>query len=335
MCRVPRLSLRNAWAELLRRPEAMAIALLMWTIAIWGSTPQVTDAASAYARPLTLTSMRAAPTAAVLLLALPLLRFRLPSGWSEWLFTAIGGVLMVGVFLGGFTEGVARAGPGNAIVLASTSPFWVAILSRVVYGERISRRTATGLLVGFGGVILVFSSQLGSSTGAGQTVAGLGCSLAAALGWALGTLVVKQQLNRRPDSDLLGIVAGQYLVGGAGLLAVSFAVEGTGGARWGAPQLWLAIAFIAIVGSAIATVAYFAALRVLSPTRVTSWAFLSPVVAVLIGLGLGTVPAPAVFIGMVITVAGVFIVNLPARRTRESAPVEPAILEAEPAPTAP
>jgi drug/metabolite transporter (DMT)-like permease len=332
-------SVRNLWAELMRRPEAMAMVLLMWTIAIWGSTPQVTDVAAGYARPLTLTSLRAAPTAAVLLLALPLLRFRLPRGVSEWLFTAVGGFLMVGVFLGGFTEGISRAGPGNAIVLSSTSPFWVAILSRVVYGERISRRTATGLLVGFGGVILVFSSQLGSHTGTGQTVVGLAWSLAAALGWALGTLVVKAQLNRRPDSDLLGIVTGQYLVGGIGLLAVSFAVEGTGAARWGAPDLWLAVAYIAIVGSAIATVAYFGALRVLSPTRVTSWAFLSPVVAVLIGLGLGTVPEPAVFAGMAITVAGVFIVNLPGRRRSTTAtiaaPVEPAILEAEPATSAP
>jgi probable blue pigment (indigoidine) exporter len=328
-------SLRRARSELVRRPEAVAMVLLLWTIAIWGSTPQVTDAASSYAHPLTLTSMRAAPTAAVLLLALPLLRFRLPKGASEWLFTAVGGLLMVGVFLGGFTEGIVRTGPGEASVLSSTSPFWVAILSRVISGQRISRRTAIGLVVGFGGVVLVFSSQLGSHAGTGQTIAGLGFSLAAALGWSLGTLVVKEQLNRRPDSDLLGIVAGQYLVGGAALLVLSFGVEGTGGARWGVTQLWLAIAFIAIVGSAVATVAYFGALRVLDPTRVTSWAFLAPVVAVLIALGLGTVPEPAVFIGMVITVAGVFIVNRPARAAAAVAPPEPAIVEAEPATTTP
>ena len=51
----------------------------------------------------------------------------------------------------------------------------------------------------------------------------------------------------------------------------------------------------------------------ISATRVTAWSFLSPVVAIIIGLGLGTVPAALVFVGMAITIAGVFVVNLPGR----------------------
>ena len=185
-----------------------------------------------------LTALRAAPTPLVLLLALPFLRFRLPRGASAWAYTAIGGLLMVGVFLSGFTEAVTRAGPGNAIVVASTSPFWVAIFSRLVHGERIRRRTAIGLLAGFAGVILIFSSQLGSQAGAGRTAVGLLFALAAALGWAAGVLIVKAQLTRQPDTDLLGVVAGQYLIGGAVLLAVAFATEGSGGAGWSSGQMW-------------------------------------------------------------------------------------------------
>jgi drug/metabolite transporter (DMT)-like permease len=304
-------------ADLARHPEAFAIALVFSTIAIWGSTAQVTDVGSAYAHPLTLTALRAVPTPFALLLALPLLRFRLPSDRQAWLYTAISGLLMVGVFLGGFTEAIIRAGPANAIVLSSTSPFWVALLSRLVYRERISLTRASGLVCGFGGVLLVFSSQLGSHAGAGRTVSGLLFALAAAFGWAIGTLIVKELMTRRPDCDLMGIVAGQYLIGGAALIVLALGVEGTGGAQWSAPNLWLAVAYISVVSSAIATVLYFGALKRLSPTRVTAWSFLTPVVAILIGIGLGDTPSATTLIGMVVTIAGVGIANLP----RDAAPV--------------
>jgi probable blue pigment (indigoidine) exporter len=319
-------------AALARHPDAVATALVLWTVAIWGSTPQVTAVGAEHAQPFTLTMLRALPTGLVLLAALPLLRFRFPRGARAWLYTTVSGLLMVGVFLGGFTEGISRAGPGPAIVMASTSPLWVAALSRIVYRERISLRTALGLLVGFVGVLLVFSSQLGSGASAGNTVLGLCFALAAALGWAIGTLIVKEQLTRQPNTDLLGVVAGQYLVGGIVLALLSWPIEGTGGAHWSSADLWLAVAFISIVGSAIATVAYFAALRMISATRVTAWSFLSPVVAILIGLGLGTVPKPLVFVGMAITIVGVFIVNLPrsaaAQPAGEEATLKPAIATA-------
>ena len=293
------------------RGEAVATGLLIATVLIWGSTPQVTEVAGHYAQPLTLTMLRAAPTGVVMLLALPVLRFRMPRDLSAWLFTAVSGLLMVTVFLFGFTEAVLKSGPGNAIVLASTTPFWVAILAWATRGERIAPRTVLGLIIGFGGVVLVFSSQLGSSTGTSEMLTGLALAVVAALAWAIGTLVVKDLLTRRPDTDLVGLVTGQYLIGGAALLAISFSVEGSAGAHWSASDLWLAVAYISVVGSAIATVAYVAALRRINATRATAWAFVSPVVAVIIGLALGTVPSPAAFAGMAITIAGVAIVNAP------------------------
>lgn len=305
-------------AALARHPEALATGLVLWTVAIWGSTPQVTAVGAEHSEPFTLTMLRALPTGLILLAAMPLLRFTFPRGGRAWLYTTVSGLLMVGVFLGGFTEGIARAGPGPAIVMSSTSPLWVAVLSRLVYREKIALRTTAGLLVGFAGVLLVFSSQLGSGSSAGNTALGLLFALAAALGWAIGTLIVKELLTRQPETDLLGVVAAQYLIGGIVLLAVSSLVEGSGGAHWSSVDLWLSVAFISIVGSAIATVAYFGALRMISATRVTAWSFLSPVVAILIGLGLGTVPKTLVFVGMGITIVGVFIVNLPRRRGEQT-----------------
>jgi probable blue pigment (indigoidine) exporter len=304
-----------------RAPETgwSPLLFVLTSVVVWGCTPRVTAEAGSHAGPLTLTSLRAAPTALVLLALVPVLRYRLPHNRSVWLWTAISGVMMVTVFLGGFTEAIIRAGPGNAIVLASTTPFFVVLLSRIVYGARVSLHALGGLLLGFAGVVMIVSSQLGGSSGGASLAAGLVLALAAALGWAVGTLMVKELVVRHPDVDLVGVTTGQYIVGGILLFAISFGAEGGGGADWSSGVLWLVIAFISIIGSALATVTFFAALRSLTPTTVTAWLFLSPVVAVVLEIVLGHTPKGIVFAGMALTIAGVAIVNgRPAGARREA-----------------
>ena len=245
------------------RRDAYPTLLLAFAVTVWGCTPRVTAVAGPHADPLTLTMLRAVPTAILLLAALPLLRSHLPRDREVWLWTAVSGLLMVTLFLAGFTEGVIHAGPGNAIVLATTAPFWVVVLSRIFLGERASLQALGGLVLGFVGIVLIVSSQLGGG-GGGELAAGMGLALAAAFGWGAGTLVVKQLLVRRPDVDAMGLTTGQYLVGGAMLLVISSAAEGRGGAEWSSGELWLAVAFISVVGRALATLAYFGALRPLS-----------------------------------------------------------------------
>ena len=283
--------------------------LVAFAVVVWGTTPRVTAVAGPHAGPLTITMLRAVPTALVLLLALPILRYRLPRDRDMWLWTALSGVLMVTVFLAGFTEAIIHAGPGNAIVLASTAPFFVVVLGRIFLGERVSARAVGGLVVGFLGVVLVVWSQLGGDAGGAELAAGMALALVAALAWGIGTLVVKALVVRRPDTDLVGLTAGQHLVGGAVLLVLAFAAEGGNGAEWSSGELWLAVAYISIFGSALATLAYFGALRRLSATRVSAWTFLMPVVAVLLEIVLGHTPEALVLAGMAITVAGVAVVD--------------------------
>ncbi len=290
--------------------------LLLATVVVWGCTGRVIAVGAPHSEPLTLTTLRAVPAAILLLAALPFLRCHLPRRLDLWVWTAVSGLLMVTVFLAGFTEAVVRAGPGNAIVLASTTPFFVVILGWFVAGERISWQGLGGLVIGFLGVVLVVSSQLGGDQD--DLAVGMAFALAAAMGWAAGTFVVKELVVRHPEVDLVGVTAGQYLVGGAALLVLSTSFEGFGGTEWSSGELWVSVAFVSIVGCALATIAYFAALRRLSATTATAWSFLSPVVAVLLEIALGNMPRPVVLAGMVVTIAGVAIVN--------AAPQRPAVL---------
>jgi probable blue pigment (indigoidine) exporter len=295
------------------RGEVPAVGLLAFSVVVWGCTPRVTAVAAPFSHPLTLTMLRAAPAALVLLAALPCLRAQLPRARTEWVWTAVTGLLMVTVFLAGLTEAVVKAGPGNAIVLVSTAPFFVVVYGRLFLGQPPSLRAVGGLVAGFIGVMLMVSSQLGSRAGAGTLAVGMVLALAAALAWAAGTLMIKELVVRRPSVDLVGVTAGQYLIGGLALVALSFEVEGTGGANWSSGTLWWAVAFLAVVGSALATVTYFGALRKISATAVTAWTFLSPVVAVALEIVLGHPPTPIVLIGMALTIAGVAIVTASPR----------------------
>jgi drug/metabolite transporter (DMT)-like permease len=258
-----------------------------------------------------LTALRLAPAALLLLLALPLLRARIP-GRELWQSMALTGVL-IAFFNQGLTEGVARTGPGTAIVLSSTIPFFIALLGRMLLGERIAVGTACGLLVGFVGVVLVVSSQLGGGDKGAGFALGIVFALAAALAGAGSTMLVRKAAVEHPDVDIVGYTTGQTLVAGALLLVLAFGIQGTDGAGWSSGELWGAVAFVSIVGTAVATVAYFASLKRLTATRVGSWLFLSPVVAVLIEIALGEIPEPLVFAGMALTVTGIAIVNAPMR----------------------
>jgi probable blue pigment (indigoidine) exporter len=299
--------------SVVRGGEAMAVALLAFTVVVWGCTPRVTAEAAPFSDPVMLTSLRAAPTAIALLIALPLLRYRLPSTRSEWAWASVSGLLMVTWFLFAFTESVIKIGPGIAIVLMSTSPFFIAIAGRVLFGRRITPVMLLGMLVGFAGVILVASTQIDASGDAGDMMIGMALAISAAIAWAAGTMIVSEQITRRPDTDLIGLTTGQYIVGGAVLLVLAFLIEGPDAAQWSEGTLWLATAFIAIIGSAVATVTYFGSLRWLDPASVTTWLFLSPVVSVVLEIVLGNMPDVVVLLGMLVTIAGVAIVSAAPR----------------------
>jgi probable blue pigment (indigoidine) exporter len=292
-----------------RGAEVAGVGMLAFAVVVWGCVGRVIAEATPHADPLMLTGLRAAPAAIVLLLALPLLRYRLPHTRDMWIRTGISGLLMVTWFLFGLTESVAKAGPGTAIVLLSTSPFFIILAERYVYGKRVTKAMLLGMVIGFAGIVLIVSGQLDSSGNAGEMLVGIALAISAAIAWSIGTLIVADQINRDPQTDLVGLTTGQYLIGGSVLLVLAFAIEGPGGADWGSSTLWLVVAFISIIASALATIAYFSSLRWLDPAAVTTWMFLSPVVAVLLEVVLGNVPTALVLLGMAVTIAGVAIVS--------------------------
>jgi drug/metabolite transporter (DMT)-like permease len=295
-----------------------AIGLLSLTVLLWGGAFRATAVGAEHTSSLMLSALRAGPAALVLLFAVPLLRARLPTK-EQWLWAGVTGLVMVTFVTEALPEAITRAGAGNTAVLVNLSPLFVALAGVLLLGERVSRAVAAGLVVGFGGVVVMTAPQLGGSSGSGDLALGMGLATVASIGWAAGILVIKAVAERDPQLDMLGFTAAQYAVGAPILVIAAFAAKGVEGTDWTAGSLWVSVAWLALGTSALGSLAFFSALKRVSADRAAAWQFVVPVVAVLVEIARGNSPEAIVLAGMILAVAGVAIVNIPPRLESQDA----------------
>ena len=178
----------------------------------------VTDSALHHTSPIMIATLRALVGGAALTAMLPLMGSRLPRTRRLWLWALGIGFCNTTLTQVGISVGTDRAGAAVAAVLANSAPFFVAIIARFALGERITRLRAAGLVIGFGGVLLVVFADPGNIAHGSRLAIGLGLALLGALGWALGGLGMRVLTEREPDLDIAGITAAQFLAGGIPLI---------------------------------------------------------------------------------------------------------------------
>jgi probable blue pigment (indigoidine) exporter len=214
--------------------------------------------------------------AGVALLALVGVQHRpLPRGRRSWAFILALAVTNVTIGFGAMFAGVAGLATGTAAVLANAQPLLILLPAWWFYGEAISTRTAAALAVGFVGLLVV--ALPGGGGGGG------GLSLLAALSITAGTLLAR----RIGGMDVVAVSAWHFLIGGALLGGLAGIVEGAPEIAW-TPRFLVVLAFLSLVGSAAAFVAWFTESLRCRLDVLSAWTFLVPV----IGIGLA-----AVFLG--------------------------------------
>jgi drug/metabolite transporter (DMT)-like permease len=196
-------------------------------------------------------------------------------GRREWGAAFIFGGALFLVGHGGLAWAQQDVPSGVAALLVGTIPLWFAILARVAFGERLGRRALVGLVLGFAGLALLVDP----SGEEGAKPIGVLVIAFSAFAWAAGSL-----WSRRlplPQDTLLSAAMGM-LAGGA-LLAI---VSGLGGelddARFTADAL-TAIGYMVVVGSLIGFSAYVWLLKVAPASTVSTYAYVNPVIAVILG----------------------------------------------------
>jgi drug/metabolite transporter (DMT)-like permease len=200
------------------------------------------------------------------------------AGWRQWLGSAVVGLLLLVIGNGGVTLAEKSLPSGLAAVLVATVPLWMVLFAVPVQRQRVTLRAAAGLMAGLAGVaVLVGGGTAGSHAGAIVLV------LAAAASWALGSVISKKL--RLPRRALLA-AAMEMLAAGVVLLAVSAVTGETGQVRWASVSAgsWAALAWLIVAGSVLAFTAYGYALAHLPLATVSTYAYVNPVVAVLLGV---------------------------------------------------
>jgi drug/metabolite transporter (DMT)-like permease len=295
---------------------------LFVTMIFWGAAFSVTEVALRHTTPAFTAFSRGALGFLVMLPFLRLFGARLPRSVRLWAFAALMGLGGTALSLVGLAEGTVRAGPAIAAVLLNTAPFFVAVIARLTLDERVTALRACGLAVGFAGVLVIILAG-GSSSGS-DVVIGAILTLLGAIGYGSSGLLVRYLVLTGEPFDLLGIMAAQFLCGGILLLPYLFLSGDLGGSDWGSRELWWSIAFIVIGAQVLAFLTFYSALTRWPGSRVYPWAFLAPVIAIVIEAFRGNLPGAWSTAGMAVVVAGIVIVSLPAAEAPAPQPTAPA-----------
>ncbi|MCX7819955.1 MAG: DMT family transporter [Kiritimatiellae bacterium] len=219
------------------------------------------------------------------------------------------GLGLIGVTLGiGLYHGaVARMPAHQAAILFSAHPVIVAVMAPAVLGERIRREQLLALGLALAGTACFLAGHGGLDR---RAMGGVALMLASMTAFALYTLLSKKAMERR---DPLWVAAGSFLMGAAGLLPVTWLLDG---APWriATTRHWWAILYLALLATAAGYGAYFHGMRQLAASQAAMMFFLKPVLATLFSLVLlGERPTLWSLIGGALIVVAMAVVK-PERR---------------------
>jgi drug/metabolite transporter (DMT)-like permease len=228
---------------------------------------------------------------------------------SHWRISFITGFLLLFIGNGGVCLAERTVPSGITALLVATVSLWLVLIDWLrPGGTRPVPRVVIGLLLGFGGLaLLVGPKNLG---GAGRVDPfGVGILVIASLAWATGS-VYSKHAGGLSGSPLLG-VAMQSLAGGVSLWIAGIVTGELGALHLGAisTRSWIALAYLIVFGSGVGFTAYIYILKKSTATRVATYAFVNPVVALFLGwllvgesINLRTVIAAAVILTAVLLV---------------------------------
>ncbi len=246
-----------------------------------------------------------------------------PVQWTQ--AAVVGGFLFLGGH-GALTWSVQFVPTGTAALLISTIPLWMTLLDSIrPGGAALTLKTVGGLSVGFLGVGLLIGPEtiLGGSR---PDVVGAVVLMVGAFSWAVGSIFSKM-INRLPSPMLSASM--HLLSGGMLLWLLGLATGEAGRFDPGAvsTRSALSLFYLAFVGSLVAFSAFTWLLRVTTPARTSTYAYVNPMVAVLIGWAFGgEAMIPRVLAGGVLIISAVVLIMAPPRagaKSTETTPREP------------
>jgi drug/metabolite transporter (DMT)-like permease len=224
------------------------------------------------------------------ILILSLLNFVLSNGLSTW--------------------GVKYISSGLGAILGAIFPIWIVIIS-YFRGEKLNSKAVIGIIICFSGVCIIFYEHLKDFLDPNFSF-GIFLSIIATLTWAFGTLYTKKKAASFNPYFSLGL---QMLISSLSLFTVIGATGSTIPLTEIPSNSWWSIAYLVIIGSVLTFIAFIYALQKL-PAEINSiYAYINPVVAVILGAIMFGEPVTLhIAFGGFIVLVGLYLVNLALRK---------------------
>ena len=240
-------------------------------------------------------------------------------GRREWAAASFLGTLMFLIDYGCLFWAEQRVPSGVSAVILATIPVFITLLEIIfLRTQRLTLRLGFGLVIGILGVAVLMIR----SVSLGEAPVNRGGAIAltvAALGWSVGTI-----LSRRlplPSSKVMSAGA-QMLTGGIQLFMLAAIAGEFSGFRLQdvSGRAWFALMYLIIAGSLIGFTAYVWLLHYESPTKVGTYAYVNPVVAVILGYFLGgEAVGPRTILGSLLIVVSVVTITTMSAKASQSA----------------
>jgi len=258
--------------------------------------------------------------AGILLLAWCIIKGENVWQWTQIKHAAISGALMLFIGNGAVIWTEQTLASSLVAVLVSAAPLWFVVLDKPKWNENFrSRETIIGLIVGFAGVVLLFSESTVKAFSAGNAFQFLGLVILiiGSISWSGGSLYAKYKSTGSTSVN----TAWQMVAAGVAFLPFAFLSGENKNFQWQAVTIatWLDLAYLIFFGSLAAYSAYVWLLKVRPATQVSTYAYVNPVVAVLLGVFIGGEKMSLIQIaGLVIVLISVFLINRSKYRQTKS-----------------
>jgi drug/metabolite transporter (DMT)-like permease len=285
--------------------RAKAIFCLALVCFFWGTTWIASKEGVRHMPPLQMAGMRQLLGGIGYVLFFTAKGERWPRG-KEWQSILILSFLNFLIANGLSTWGVKYISAGLGAIIGAIFPLWIVVIGLFSAKTRIPQKALIGLLTGFAGVCVIFYEHL-LDFGKIDFRLGILLSICATWGWAFGTIYTKKHAAKFNPYFSIGL---QMVISGITMTGIAHATNNTIPLSLIPWQSWTSIAYLAIFGSIISFIAYLYALQNLSTEQASLYAYINPVVAVLLGALIFAEPLTMfIAIGGLVTLSGVYLVN--------------------------
>jgi drug/metabolite transporter (DMT)-like permease len=280
---------------------------------VWGSTYFFIQKAVHGFPPFLLGAIRFL-IAGILLLGWAILRSEQILVRENMKHAAVAGILMLFVGTGAVIWVEQYMPSAMVAILVSSSPIWFVLLDKPKWIENFrSKGIITGLIIGFAGVVLLFGEKINGAFSSGSAtlqLGGMGIIVIGTMAWAGGSLYSKYKSS---SGSATVNTAWQMLFAGLAFIPGSLLRGELNGLQWQNIPMdaWLSLLYLIFFGSIAGFSAYIWLLQVRPATQVSTYAYVNPVVALLLGVFLANENISMLqVVGLVIILGSVMIINL-------------------------